>query len=432
MQPANGRKIGWVSAAAIAVANMIGTGVFTSLGLQLEKIQNVWMVLLLWLLGGVIALLGAFSYAELGTRLPRSGGEYYFLSRIYHPFVGYLAGWVSLTVGFAAAVALAALAMGDYAEHFLPVGKKTLAVLAILLISLAHSVSIRQSSTFQNTFTLLKLLLLLFFILVCFYQPAPAETAITQTPLSLRIGSPSFMIGLVYVSYAYSGWNAAAYIVEEIRMPQRNLPRALIGGTLVVSSLYFLLQLGFLYQARASDLEGRVDVGQVVAEILFGPVGGQLVSLFISLFLVSSISASVWVGPRVVRAMADDYSIWHFLAKDNKSGVPVRAVWMQAAISLFMVITSHFDQVFLYSGFVLQLFTTLAVAGVILLRLRGGAAAYQSPGYPWVQLVFLAVSLWMLAVLLYDRPRESWMGVLNLAVGAVSYWWSKRHHRVES
>ena len=129
MQPANGRKIGWASAAAIVVANMIGTGVFTSLGLQLAKIQNVWMVLLLWLLGGVIALLGAFSYAELGTRLPRSGGEYYFLSRIYHPFVGYLAGWVSLTVGFAAAVALAALAMGDYAEHFLPVGKKTLAVL---------------------------------------------------------------------------------------------------------------------------------------------------------------------------------------------------------------------------------------------------------------------------------------------------------------
>lgn len=431
MQPANGRKIGWASAAAIVVANMIGTGVFTSLGLQLEKIQNVWMVLLLWLLGGIIALLGAFSYAELGTRLPRSGGEYYFLSQIYHPFVGYLAGWVSLTVGFAAAVALAALAMGDYAEHFLPVGKKTLAVLAILLISLAHSISIRQSSTFQNIFTLLKLLLMLFFIMACFYQPAPAETAIAQTPLNLNIGSPSFMVGLVYVSYAYSGWNAAAYIVEEIRVPRRNLPRALIGGTVVVSSLYFLLQLGFLYQAKASDLEGRVDVGQVVAEILFGPVGGQLMSLFISLFLISSISASVWVGPRVVRAMADDYSIWHFLAKDNKSGVPVRAVWMQAAISLFMVITSHFDQVFLYSGFVLQLFTMLAVAGVILLRIRGGNAGYRSPGYPWVQVVFLAVSLWMLAVLLYDRPRESWMGILNLAVGAVSYWWSKRHHRVE-
>lgn len=426
MQPANGRKIGWASAAAIVVANMIGVGVFTSLGLQVDKLDSVWSVLLLWLIGGAIALLGAFSYAELGTRLPRSGGEYYFLSKIYHPFVGYLAGWVSLTVGFAASVALAALAMGDYAAHFLPIGKKALALSAIVVISVVHSVSIKQSSTFQNAFTLLKLLLILFFIAACFYQPAPQDAALSVHQFSLDIGHPAFMVGLVYVSYAFSGWNAAAYIVEEIREPQRNLPKALIGGTLVVSTLYVLLQMGFLHQASLHQLSGRVDVGQVVANILFGPVGGQLMSLFISLFLVSSISASVWVGPRVMRAMADDYAIWHFLAKDNARGVPVRAVWMQAAISLFMVLGSHFDQVFLYSGFVLHVFTTLAVAGVIMLRLKEGKKGYASPGYPWVQIAFLGISVWMLAVLVYDRPVESLMGLANLAIGGVSYWWSKR------
>lgn len=426
MQPGNGRKIGWVSAAAVVVANMIGTGVFTSLGLQLDKLDNVWSVLLLWLIGGAIALMGAFSYAELGTRLPRSGGEYYFLSRIYHPFIGYLAGWVSLTVGFAASVALAALAMGDYAAHFLPIGTKELALSAIVLISLVHSISIRQSSAFQNIFTLLKLLLILFFIAACFYHPAPPDTALSARRVSIDVSHPAFMVGMVYVAYAFSGWNAAAYIVEEIREPQRNLPKALIGGTLVVSTLYVLLQMGFLHQASVHQLEGRVDVGQVVAELLFGPVGGQLISLFIALFLVSSISASVWVGPRVVRAMADDYSIWHFLAKDNAKGIPVRAVWMQAAISIFMVLGSHFDQVFLYSGFVLHVFTTLAVAGVVLLRLKEGRKGYASPGYPWVQIVFLIVSIWMLAVLVYDRPVESLMGVANLAVGAVSYWWSKQ------
>lgn len=426
MQPGNGRKIGWASAAAVVVANMIGTGVFTSLGLQLDKMDNVWTVLLLWLIGGTIALLGAFSYAELGTRLPKSGGEYYFLSQIYHPFLGYLAGWVSLTVGFAASVALAALAMGDYAEHFLPLGKKELALGAIILISLVHSISIKQSSVFQNAFTLLKLLLILFFIAACFYLPAPQDAALVVATVEINVGHPAFMVGLVYVAYAFSGWNAAAYIVEEIRMPERNLPKALIGGTLVVSVLYVLLQMGFLYQASVEELQGRVDVGQVVAELLFGPVGGQLMSLFISLFLVSSISASVWVGPRVVRAMADDYAIWHFLAKDNRSGIPVRAVWMQAAISIFMVLGSHFDQVFLYSGFVLHVFTTLAVAGVIVLRFKEGKKGYQSPGYPWVQLIFLAVSIWMLLVLMYDRPVESLMGVINLAIGAVSYWWSLR------
>lgn len=427
MHASNGRKIGWGSAAAIVVANMIGTGAFTSLGLQIEKLDSAWSVLLLWVLGGLIALMGAFSYAELGTRLPKSGGEYNFLYHIYHPFLGYLAGWVSLTVGFAASVALAALAMGQYAQDFLMVSPKLLAVGVIVLISIAHSFSIRQSSNFQNAATAVKLLLMLLFIIICFAWPAPEGTALSTASFDLEIGTSAFMVGLVYVTYSFSGWNAAAYIVEEIRRPAVNLPKALILGTLVVSLLYVLLQAGFLYQASVQQLEGEIEVGKIVAHILFGPTGGQLMSLFVSLFLISSISANIWVGPRVVRAMANDFSIWHFLAKDNARGVPVRAVWMQAGISLFMVLTSPFDSVFLYSGFVLQLFSTLAVAGLLLLRWRHGKAGYSSPGYPWIQILFLVISIWVIAVLVYDQPRESLMGAANLVVGAVSYWWSRRY-----
>ncbi|MCB9297989.1 MAG: APC family permease [Lewinellaceae bacterium] len=431
MQQAGGRKIGWSSAAAIVVANMVGTGVFTSLGYQLQELSSMWAILLLWIIGGVMALFGALSYAELGTKLPRSGGEYYFLSRIYHPFIGYLSGWVSLTVGFAASVALAAMAMSAYIEKFFPVSAQAMAVGAIVLISMVHSVNIRQSSNFQNTLTVLKLLLILFFILACFILPAhpgAAEPGLSHT-WQEDLYKPAFTVSLVYVIYAFSGWNAAAYIVEEIREPARNLPLALISGTLAVSLLYVLLQMAFLSQASIPQLRGKLEVGQIVAEQMFGPAGGQLISFFISLFLVSSISAMVWVGPRVVRAMANDYSIWRFLAEDNRHGIPVNAVWLQAAISIFMVVTSYFDQVLRYSGFVLQLFTTAAVAGVFVMRWKNGRQGYSSPGYPWVQLAFLVISIWFMAFLMYDHPRESLLGLANLGLGALSYWLSKRHGR---
>ncbi|MCB9039903.1 MAG: amino acid permease [Lewinellaceae bacterium] len=434
MQQAGGRKIGWVSAAAIVVANMVGTGVFTSLGLQLQGLSSAWAILLLWMIGGMVSLFGAFSYAELGTKLPRSGGEYYFLSRIYHPFIGYLSGWVSLTVGFAASVALAAMAMGAYIGKFSPFSAQAVAIGAIALISMVHSVNIRQSSNFQNTFTALKLLLILFFIIACF--ALPTESGVGAAELSRAwhadLSKPAFAVSMVYVIYAFSGWNAAAYIVEEIREPARNLPRALIGGTLAVSLLYVLLQMAFLNQASTAQLKGKIEVGQVVAELMFGPAGGQLISFFIALFLISSISAMVWVGPRVVRAMANDYSIWRFLAEDNRHGIPVKAVWLQAGISIFMIVTSSFEQVLLYSGFVLQLFTTAAVAGIFVMRWKNGHSGYSSPGYPWVQVAFLAISIWILAFLLYDRPMESLLGLANLGLGAISYWWSKQHsHRFE-
>lgn len=421
------KKIGWGSAGAIVVANMIGTGAFTSLGLQLQSLQNTWTVLSLWVFGGLISLFGAFSYAELGTRFPRSGGEYHFLSKLYHPFVGYLSGWVSLTVGFSASVALSAMAMGAYLVAYIPISGKFIAAISILLVSIIHSYSIRQSSRVQNFLTIIKIGLVLLFIFSAFLIEPDQNAIDWSASWKDEMFSPSYAVALIYVMYAFSGWNAAAYIVDEIRAPRRNLPKALIGGTLLVSVLFVLLQWAFLRQASVPQLQNNVEVGQIVAQLMYGTQGGQLVSALIALLLIAGISAMTWVGPRVTRTMASDYSVWQSFARDNKYGIPVRAIWLQTLISLFMVLTSSFEQVLIYSGFVLQLFTTLTVVGVFIGRWKNiDKQYYRSPGYPWIQIGFLIFSMWMLIYLMIDQPYESLMGLSNLLIGAISYWWSKK------
>jgi len=425
---AKSRKIGWRSAAAIVIANMVGTGVFTSLGFQLQSLHNTWTILSLWIIGAVFSLLGAFSYAELGTRLPKSGGEYHFLSQIYHPFLGYLSGWVSMTVGFAASIALSAMAMGAYLQDIMGWPGQIIAISAILLISLIHSFSVQQSSFFQNALTLVKILLMAFLIFFGITLYTPDNAINWSSSWQGEIFTPGYAVSLIYVIYAFSGWNAAAYIVEEIETPQKNLPKALIWGTLLVGILFVLLQVSFLNQATIGQLKNKVDVGHVVAQIMFGQTGGSTISLLIALLLVASISAMVWVGPRVTQAMAREYRNWRYFARENTNGVPVRAIVLQATISLFMVVTSSFEQLLIYSGFILQLFTTLSVAGVIVLRWqkRGGEGAYKSPLYPWLQIIFLAFSLWILIYLLIDKPVESLLGLVNVLVGTISYGWSSK------
>ncbi len=418
-----------MSAGALVVANMIGSGAFTTLGLQLNTLSNTWTILSLWVLGGVIALFGAFSYAELGTRYPHSGGEYHFLSKMYNPFLGYLSGWVSLTVGFATSIALSAMAMGNYLAPLVPFSGLSLAIMSIIGLSLVHSFSIRQSSFFQNVFTIFKVILMLLLIVGSFMQGASANALDFSGTWQDEITTSGYAIALVYVMYAFSGWNAAAYIVDEIDQPAKNLPRALIGGTLLVSILFVFLQLAFLNQATLAQLQNKIEVGQVVADLMFGPQGGRVVSTLIALLLIAGISAMIWVGPRVTHAMANEHHIWKFFAKNNKRGIPVRAIWLQAVISLAMVVTSSFEQILLYSGFILQLFTTLTVAGLLLERRKANRhKIYRSPGYPYIQIIFLVFSIWLLAFLLYDKPRESLLGLVNILAGALSYWWNQRHH----
>ncbi|MEZ4980366.1 MAG: amino acid permease [Saprospiraceae bacterium] len=287
-------KIGWKSATALVVANMIGTGVFTSLGFQVLGTTNTISILLLWILGELIAIAGAFSYAELGAKYPRSGGEYHYLSKIYHPIVGYLSGWVSITVGFAAPIALAAMALGKYVSFLMPISASWIASIAVLVVAMIHSLNLKSSSRFQNVTTFLKILLIGGFIICGFFIQSPENALDYSSSWTGEIWMPVFAVSLVYVTYSYTGWNAAAYVVEEIREPVKNLPKALLRGTLLVTVLYVLLNWMFLSHATIADLAGKVEVGQVVAEKILGEQGGQMISLAIALFLIS-VSAP-WFG----------------------------------------------------------------------------------------------------------------------------------------
>lgn len=416
---------------AIVIANMIGAGVFTSLGYQLVDTTNTWSIILLWALGAVLAICGAISYAELGTQLIRSGGEYHFLSKIYHPLLGYLSGWVSLTVGFAAPVALSAMAIGAYLIHWIPIPPVLTSSAIVLLVTLMHSQTIQRSSLFQNWTTGLKVLLLLGFILLGFVLPTSESAFDWSNSWQQEILLPSFAVSFVYVTFSYSGWNAAAYIVGEIKDVQKNLPRALLMGTLIVSVLYILLNLVFLRHSGLQQLAGTLEIGQVVAQNMIGSWGGGIFSLLFVLLLVSSVSAMVWIGPRVTQVMAEDYPLWRYFSHKNAAEIPVRAIILQGLITLFLIVTGTFEQVLIYSGFILQLFAALAVGGIFILRKRKESTThYKSPFFPIPQIIFLGLSLWVLIYLLWVQPLESGIGLVNLMIGALTYWWNKKSKRI--
>ncbi len=406
---------------------MIGTGVFTSLGFQLQDISNTWSILLLWSLGGIMAIAGAFCYAEIGSAINKSGGEYIFLSKLFHPLMGYLSGWVSLTIGFAAPVALAAMALGAYLANVLEANPTLLAISVILAVSVIHSFNLSISSKFQSYVSWFKVLLIIFLILAGIYFSHYDSAVDLSDSWTLEILTPSFAIAFVYVSYSYSGWNAASYIIDEIEKPPINLPKALIRGTLLVTILYVLLQMVFLMHGSLEDLRGQLDIGHIYATNIFGDMGAKAINILISLFLISSISAMIWVGPRVSLAISKDYKLWKFLSKKNKNDIPVSAIWLQAVLSLTYVLTGTFESVLLYCGFILQLSAALTVAGVFILRKEKTITpGFKAPFHPVLPVIFTLFSVWILMYLLLDKPMECLIGLSILALGILTYFINKK------
>lgn len=423
-------KIGLATGVSIVVANMVGTGVFTSLGFQLIDIQSGFALLMLWAVGGLIALCGALSYGELAAAMPRSGGEYHFLSRIYHPAVGFLSGWVSVTVGFAAPTALAAMALGKYAKSVWPaLQPEWLSVGVVLALTAVHATSRQAGSKLQVAVTTLKVLVLVAFVGVGLLLATPQPTVFIPTTASWQeLLSPAFAISLVYVSYAYSGWNAAVYLTGEVTEPQRNLPRILVVGTAAVLLLYVALNFVFLYSTPIASLQGQLEVGFVVASQLFGPIGGRLMGGMIAALLLSTISSMIFAGPRVVQVMGEDLPALQVLAKRSRADIPVRAMLFQTALTLLFIVTSTFEQVLLYAGFVLSLFTFLTVLGLFVLRVRQPdlPRPYRAWGYPITPLLFLVLNGWTLWFIVHDKPTESLYGLLTVGVGLIVYFLSQR------
>lgn len=420
------QKIGWKTAAALVISSMIGTGVFTSLGFQLVDIQNTWSIVLIWVLGGVFALIGAFTYAELGTNFDESGGDYIFLSKLIHPLVGYVYAWTSLTVGFTAPIAISVMAMQSYLNPINPsLFNEWFGVGVILILAAVHSVSLGQSGKFHNISTSIKIGFILLLIILGFsYMPVQENAIDLSTSWQEEIFLPGFAVALLYVTYAYTGWNAAAYIVDEINDARRNLPKALIIGAALVTLLFILIQLVFLKHASVDQLSGKVEVAFIAFKNLFGAEKGNWVSYFIAIQLIATISGYMWTGSRITFAMAKDHSLWSKLAIKNSNGIPVRALWFQAIVAILLTLTGTFEQVLLYASFVLQLMGTLTVASIFWLKGRKGA--YKSPFKPVLQIAFVLFSIWILGYMLFERPRESAIGLLFVAAGIGTYFMSKR------
>lgn len=420
-------KINLKTATALVIANMIGAGVFTSLGFQLVEITNTWSIIVLWVLGAIMAISGALSYAELSTSMVRSGGEYQYLSQTYHPLVGYVSGWISLTVGFAAPVALASMAFGKYVTPYIPINPLWLAVCMVFLVTILHTQSIKNSSVLQNSTTIFKLIIILSIIIFGSLFSSDVNAYDWSNLWQNEILLPGFAISFVYVTFSYSGWNSASYIAEEIENPTKNIPKALLIGTLLVSVLYILLNLVFLKHSSLQNIQGQLEVGQIAANSIFGFTGGKAISIAIGLILISSVSAMVWIGPKVTQIMGEDYRLWHWFSKLSKKEIPQRAILLQLFITLILLVTGTFQQILIYSGFVLQLFGALTVYSVFLNRKKYNETTlhFKSPFYPIPQLLFLVLSTWILAYLLYHQPTESLLGLLNIGIGILIYKFDK-------
>ena len=441
------RAFGLGTTAALVVASMVGTGVFTTTGFLVRDIGNGPAVLWGWALGGVAALSGALCFGELTAALPENGGEYALLRRIYHPALGFVAAFVSLVVGFAAPVAASALAFGHYAVrawpwlgasglgHYLPALLPPELVLGLLLLlssAVLHSMRVSRGTVGQNLATLLKLALILILLVAGAlsvrggFLAQPGARDLKQALLS-----PQMAVGLVFISYSYEGWNAAAYVAGETRQPGRTLPRALLLGTLLVTLLYVALNTLFLDAAPRELLSGKVEVAEIAATHLWGPSAGRYVAGLVALGLWSAVGALTMTGPRIYEAVGSHYPRLRWLSVRRPGGGPIAAIALQTSLAVVFAISSSFDALLEWAGLTLSILAAVTAAGVFVLRWRepGLERPYRAWGYPLTPVLFLALSSWMIVYGAVGQPLTALAAGVTLALGLLA-WFAVREREV--
>jgi len=420
------RRFGLPTATLLVVASMVGTGVFTTTGFLVRDIGSNPAVLACWVVGAAAALAGALSYAELAAALPRNGGEYLLLSRIYHPALGFTAGWITLVVGFCAPIAAAALAFAAYLAAVIPgLPELPAALVLIAVLTGVHCMRIEVGARFQDAFTLGKIALILAFVAGGLLLGEPTRAlAPGAVPFGRALLSPGFAVGLVFVSYAYQGWNASYYVAEELREPVRWLPLSLVAGTLLVAALYLGLNVVFLGAVPAGDLSGVEAVAHVASVALFGPRAAAVLSLVIAVGLVSTVGAYVMTGPRVLEAMGQRSRALRALGGRGRGRGPVPAIALQGILATGMALTARLDALLTYAGFTLSLVAALAVVGVPVLRWREPdlPRPYRCWGYPVTPWLFVALALWMAGHAAAEHPGVALAAAVTVGLG-LALWW---------
>lgn len=435
------RQLGVMSAAALVVSNMVGTGIFSSTGFLAGDLGSPALVLLIWLVGAVCALAGAFCYSELGINFPSSGGEYVYLTRAFGPTWAFMTGWTSFFAGFSAPIAAAALAFADYLGYFFPGAKQAneqyvwggiraggaqlAACLLIGTFTVLNCFGVQRVARVQNALTSLKLVVLGAFVLAGFLagngdwghftQPAVRTST---TPLLAQ-----FAVSLFWVYVGYSGWNAATYVAEELKQPSRTLPLALAWGTLVVALLYLALNLLFIYATPLESMKGVVAIGSLAASHLFGPGVAGVFSGLMAASLMSTVNAMVTIGPRLYYAMAKNGAFFHVAGRVNaRWHTPVTAIVCQGACAMIMTFVP-FQNLVLYIGFMLNFFAVLSVASLFVFRRRPDWQKLRvvSFAFPLVPLTFIIVGVWMIVYGVTFRPVVSLISAATLVGGALVY-----------
>jgi APA family basic amino acid/polyamine antiporter len=423
-------------AAAFVITSMIGTGIFTVPAFVRAATGNGVAALGVWIMGAALALFGAFCYAELATRMPRAGGEYQYLSHVYGRPWGFIGGWITFFAGFAAPTAASTLAAVDYFSPLAPgwnpnamlisglgvTQGEAVAALLPLLLALAHSIGVKPSGRLQTTLAVMTVGAIVVFMVAGISSGRGDWDGVTQGSQA----TGAWWVALVQVSFAYSGWNAAAYLAGEVTDPRRALPRALIGGTLAVAALYIALNLLYFYALPADSWQATPSVGRDAAERLFGVSGGKLVSAIITVLIIGAMSAWTASGPRIYYAMARDGlapSIFGRLGK--RSQAPIIAIFTQAAIASVMALTGAFGKLLLYVGSALLLVSALTVASVYVVRrtpLDDPKRNFSVPGYPFTPAVYILLVIFLWIQTLRDQPKPAVYALATIASGVAVYY----------
>ncbi len=432
------RKLGLFPATNIVVANMIGAGIFTTSGLLMTGLNNPVLMMVLWAAGGIIALCGALSYGELGAAMPGAGGEYLFLSRLYHPVFGFLSGWVSFMVGFSAPIAASALGFSEYFSRALPgltswlqtsgimgpgLTKKLLAVAVIVIFTFIHYRGIKYGARIQNVLTLLKVLLIVV-LLTAGLSSGNGDISNFGKGGSFPTGLAGWKtigLSLMWIMFAYSGWNASTYLGAEIRNPARILPRSLIYGTGIVIILYLGINILYVYSTDPESMKGVISIGGLAMGNLFGKPAEILFSILIAFALFSSLSAFIIIGPRVYYSMAKDGLFFKSVAKIHpRFLVPSNSIILQGLIAAILAVSGTFEQVLTFMGFALGIFPIMTVAGVWKLR-KSNSPSVRLKGFPVTQIIYITTGVLILVLAFLERPLESSVALMTVVVGIPVY-----------
>jgi len=443
------RKLGLFPVTNIVIANMIGAGIFTTSGLLMADLKKPLIMIALWIVGGMIALAGALSYGEVGAVIPRAGGEYIFLSRLYKPIFGFLSGWVSFFGGFSAPIAASAIGFAEYMTRAFPsllkpglfdpsfeatFFKKLYAILVILIFTAIHARGIEVGAQVQNFLTLLKVLLVVGLIVLGFAIGNGSVAHFTQgSDFRFDFGGWKVIgLSLMWIMFAYSGWNAAAYIGSEIKNPVKILPKSLLLGTGIVTFLYFCMNGFYIYATPPEEMAGVISIAGLSVGNLFGGSYESALSVLISFALFSSLSAYIILGPRVYYAMARDRYFFRFASEVHpRFGVPSKSILLQGLIASVMVLLGTFDQILTYMGFSLGIFPLLVVIGVFKLR-REKKSVYKLPGFPIVPLFYLLTGVTILFLGFSERPVESSIAILTVVAGIPVFLAFKRKYQIRN